>query len=106
MADDNDYLFRKIYLVGSESATWCGKFYVLLHRAIRLTHRTAINGLVIAGDTLYPYCNDSAVLDISSERTIHCALLKAQYSNHLERNKTITNFFLIFLSSLYHYPLS
>jgi len=80
-----DYLFRKISFVGSESATWCGKFYnVLLHLAIHLAHRTAINLLVIARNTLYPHCGDSAFLDISSERTIHCAFLQARYSNYLE----------------------
>jgi hypothetical protein len=75
-----DYLFHEIYFVGSEFATRWGKFYdVLLHRAINVAHRTAINGLVTAENTLYPNCRDSVFLDISSERTIHCALLKAQY---------------------------
>jgi hypothetical protein len=82
-----EYLFRTIYFVGSEFATWCGKFYnALLHRARHLDHRTAINSLAIAGNTPYPHCSYSAVLDISSERTIHCALLKVRYSNYLERN--------------------
>ena len=60
---------------------------------MHLAHRTGINGLVISGDILYPHCSDSVVIDISSERTIHCALLKARYSNYFERNETITNFF-------------
>jgi len=45
-------------------------------------------------------CSDSAVLDISSERTIHCALLKALYSKYLERIKKITHiFFPLFLEA-------
>ena len=100
-----DYLFRKIYFVGSEFSTWCGKLYnVLLHHAIHLAHRTAIKVLVIAGNTLYPHCSESAVLDISSERTIHCPPLKAWYFNYPERNETITHICFLFLEAPFSLP--
>jgi len=48
---------------------------------------------VTTGNIPYPHCRDSAILDIPSKKAIYCALHKARYSNYLERNEIITNFF-------------
>jgi hypothetical protein len=73
---------------------------------MHLAHRTETNGLMIAGKTLYPHCSDRSVLDISSERTIHCGLLKARYSNYLGRDETITHIFFLFLEAPFLITLS
>jgi len=60
---------------------------------MHIAHRTAINGLVTAGNIPYPQCRGPAVLDISSERRFIVLFTKRDIPTILSEMKQLQTFF-------------